>query len=90
MKLKSIKKILEITVSYRLHLFCYCEDIFSKFNSFNLFYIESTPEGRKVATLDKILLNGNNITMVSYLSWFCHSTILCVSFCIQLECRYIY
>ena len=26
---------------------------------------ESTPEGRRVTNLDKILLNGNNITMVS-------------------------
>ena len=26
---------------------------------------ESTPEGRRVTKLDQILLNGNNITMVS-------------------------
>lgn len=31
---------------------------------------ESTPEGRRVTKLDQILLNGNNITMVSLL----HST----------------
>lgn len=35
---------------------------------------ESTPEGRRVTKLDKILLNGNNITMVaiycsSLLNW---------------------
>ncbi|KAK3083057.1 hypothetical protein FSP39_012758 [Pinctada imbricata] len=28
-------------------------------------YIESTPEGRRVTKLDQILLNGNNITMVT-------------------------
>ncbi len=27
---------------------------------------ESTPEGRRVTKLDQILLNGNNITMVTY------------------------
>lgn len=27
---------------------------------------ESTPEGRRVTKLDQILLNGNNITMVSF------------------------
>ena len=27
---------------------------------------ESTPEGRRITKLDQILLNGNNITMVSY------------------------
>lgn len=28
-------------------------------------FSESTPEGRRVTKLDQILLNGNNITMVS-------------------------
>ena len=32
---------------------------------FILFDSESTSEGRRVTKLDKILLNGNNITMVS-------------------------
>lgn len=27
---------------------------------------ESTPEGRRITKLDQILLNGNNITMVSF------------------------
>lgn len=34
---------------------------------FEIFYFsESTPEGRRVTKLDQILLNGNNITMVSF------------------------
>lgn len=31
---------------------------------------ESTPEGRRVTKLDQILLNGNNITMVSFVHIF--------------------
>lgn len=29
---------------------------------------EATPEGRRVTKLDQILLNGNNITMVTFLT----------------------
>uniref|UniRef100_A0A8C7SKS6 U6 snRNA-associated Sm-like protein LSm5 n=1 Tax=Oncorhynchus mykiss TaxID=8022 RepID=A0A8C7SKS6_ONCMY len=32
-----------------------------------LFFSEITPEGRRITKLDQILLNGNNITMVSIL-----------------------
>ena len=42
---------------------------------------ESTPEGRRVTKLDQILLNGNNITMVSphmlFLSpWYLQSSLV--------------
>lgn len=35
---------------------------------------ESTPEGRRITKLDQILLNGSNITMVSY--YFSHTYII--------------
>ena len=31
-------------------------------------FSESTPEGRRITKLEQILLNGNNITMVSFLT----------------------
>ena len=37
---------------------------------------ESTPEGRRVTKLDQILLNGNNITMVSSHETFIRSRLL--------------
>lgn len=42
---------------------------------------ESTPEGRRVTKLDQILLNGNNITMVSY---------ICIYFSIRFKLYCIY
>uniref|UniRef100_A0A8U7N9D9 U6 snRNA-associated Sm-like protein LSm5 n=1 Tax=Corvus moneduloides TaxID=1196302 RepID=A0A8U7N9D9_CORMO len=46
---------------------------------------EITPEGRRITKLDQILLNGNNITMVSHQR---HVLIFCtcklISDCIQL------
>ena len=35
------------------------------YNYFMFIFSESTPEGRRVTKLDKLLLNGNNITMVT-------------------------
>jgi hypothetical protein len=37
---------------------------------FYFFNSENTPEGRKTTKLDKILLNGNNITMVNTVIYF--------------------
>uniref|UniRef100_A0A8C5U2K7 U6 snRNA-associated Sm-like protein LSm5 n=1 Tax=Malurus cyaneus samueli TaxID=2593467 RepID=A0A8C5U2K7_9PASS len=50
---------------------------------------EITPEGRRITKLDQILLNGNNITMVSYqrLHVLIFSTHKLISDCIQLHLR---
>lgn len=52
-------------------LIIYCSSLSSGFDDFvnmnleDVTEYESTPEGRRVTKLDQILLNGNNITMVS-------------------------
>jgi len=61
---------------------------------------EATPEGRRITKLDQILLNGNNITMVSIqlfsllfmLSDFSHGTLMFIigfdsSWCQEEKCQ---
>ena len=42
-----------------------------------LCHSEITAEGRRITKLDQILLNGNNIAIVSEIQWFFYS--LCLS-----------